>query len=627
MPVRIRLRALTLVCRLTWGNVLYLRYSVDALGAPWVHDRSTMPGMAYIVGRKNASGEVTSYQVKWRQGGARSGPVQLERFDDEASARVFQEAVNAAEQQWPPGWVKGRGFIDPSVGDESRYRFETYARASVANRTGVGEHYRAASVKELETYVFPTFGNCDVRSPEHFCKATIGAWVNRLAVTMVRRGSKRHAMSPKTIANIHGLLSSILKEAVREEPSLRAQNPCDETRLTRTDDEGLDDEGLDESMTFLLPAEVQAIVEQLPRAEDKALILVKYATGFRWGEITALTRRHAVELDGRATLRVSRAWKRRPGEGFYIGAPKSKRSRRTIRVTASTWETLREHGLETLKPGDLLFHNGQGERLRYSSFYDRWMAAVARAHEAGTLPEDKHPTLHDLRHSHAAALLSAGRGLTYVQRRLGHESITTTSDRYGHLLPEADDDAMETIEESLAGGRSAGHIPTVISSGDGRRVYAAHLGEHSEAFWDLDVAQAVAEQWTLDTDRVAHVEAWTTTWCQGRLPGGVRGVRHRAPDRMQVWHVGPTFYSADGTETVRRPQDHEPRTQWVWEWETWFTDDPAVSRTEWCGALTEAQAWGRSRDAVVGAYAQARVDALRVCGLNPAGVMGRVQAL
>ncbi|MFC9604629.1 tyrosine-type recombinase/integrase [Streptomyces niveus] len=575
--------------------------------------------MAYIARRKNAAGEVTSYQVKWRLGGSRSAPFQTERFDDEPSAETFRGIVDGNGQLWPPGWVKGKGYIDPAVDDDARYVFATYAAESIKNRTDAEERYKSASRQELETYLLPTFANCDVRSTEHFSKATVGAWVNQMKKTKVWRGSKHKEMSPKTLKNIHGLLSSILREAMLEEPPLRARNPCDLTKLPRTDDGGVEDDGSDEDMTFLVPEEVEAIVDELARPEDKKLVRVKYATGFRWGELTALARRHAVIKDGRHHLRVTRAWKWNPGVGFYLGKPKSKRSRRTIRVAEATWTDLIELGLESLNPGDLVMHNGKGERLPYSTFYDRWQAAVTRAHAKGTLSPEKHPTLHDLRHSHAAALLSAGRGLTYVQRRLGHESITTTSDRYGHLLPEADDDAMETIQATLAGGGDAEEMPVVISTGDARRVYAVHLGGRIEGFWDLELAQAVAAQWKLDRGDPEHVEAWSAAWWTRSMTGGLRSMRSRTPERLLVWQVGPALYAPDGTEHVRRPEDHEPRALWVWDWEERFTEEPAVSSAEWLpGGETEASAWGLRRDEVVSAYETSRSDALRVCGLNPA---------
>ncbi|MFF4826462.1 hypothetical protein ACFY20_26215 [Streptomyces sp. NPDC001312] len=54
--------------------------------------------MASVVARKNRAGTVTSYQVRWRDGGSASGAWQSERFDDEDSAGVFKEAVDEAGQ-------------------------------------------------------------------------------------------------------------------------------------------------------------------------------------------------------------------------------------------------------------------------------------------------------------------------------------------------------------------------------------------------------------------------------------------------------------------------------------------------------------------------------------------------
>ena len=41
--------------------------------------------------------------------------------------------------------------------------------------------------------------------------------------------------------------------------------------------------------------------------------------------------------------------------------------------------------------------------------------------------------LHSLRHTAAATWLTTGKPLMYVQRQLGHASITTTERCYGHL--------------------------------------------------------------------------------------------------------------------------------------------------------------------------------------------------
>jgi len=43
--------------------------------------------------------------------------------------------------------------------------------------------------------------------------------------------------------------------------------------------------------------------------------------------------------------------------------------------------------------------------------------------------------------------------LPHIQARLGHESITTTIDTYGHLLPVGDELISNVIDGALAGGQ------------------------------------------------------------------------------------------------------------------------------------------------------------------------------
>jgi len=49
-------------------------------------------------------------------------------------------------------------------------------------------------------------------------------------------------------------------------------------------------------------------------------------------------------------------------------------------------------------------------------------------------------------------LIAGGAPLPHIQARLGHESITTTIDTYGHLLPAGDELILRIIETALTGG-------------------------------------------------------------------------------------------------------------------------------------------------------------------------------
>lgn len=54
-------------------------------------------------------------------------------------------------------------------------------------------------------------------------------------------------------------------------------------------------------------------------------------------------------------------------------------------------------------------------------------------------------TFHDLRHLHASLLLQQNIHMKVVSERLGHTKISTTMDRYSHLIPSLQADAAESL--------------------------------------------------------------------------------------------------------------------------------------------------------------------------------------
>ena len=57
--------------------------------------------------------------------------------------------------------------------------------------------------------------------------------------------------------------------------------------------------------------------------------------------------------------------------------------------------------------------------------------------------------LHDLRHTHATAMLKAGVHGKIVQERLGHSTIAVTLDIYSHVLPGMQEGAVERVDAAL----------------------------------------------------------------------------------------------------------------------------------------------------------------------------------
>jgi len=101
-----------------------------------------------------------------------------------------------------------------------------------------------------------------------------------------------------------------------------------------------------------------------------------------------------------------------------------------------------------LDGGDVLCRTPRCTLFR-RDYYNReiWKPAVTAA---GLLPDT---TFHDLRHTFASTALAEGVPISEVSRWLGHKSITTTVDLYGHLVPEASGRARDALDGAFARAR------------------------------------------------------------------------------------------------------------------------------------------------------------------------------
>lgn len=61
---------------------------------------------------------------------------------------------------------------------------------------------------------------------------------------------------------------------------------------------------------------------------------------------------------------------------------------------------------------------------------------------------------HDLRHTYTTLLIAQGENPKVIQSQLGHASIETTFDRYGHLLPESRRQIGPRLDAQLFGATS-----------------------------------------------------------------------------------------------------------------------------------------------------------------------------
>ncbi|MFF7259528.1 tyrosine-type recombinase/integrase [Streptomyces sp. NPDC008159] len=406
--------------------------------------------MASIVERPKKDGSVT-YQVKWRQDGA----WQTENFGGEegdTQAAQFKALVEAHGNKWPHGWVKGRGFVEPEENPDDA-PLMPYADRYVDRLTGVDIRTREDYRREIRlhfSHIVHTRTD-GVEVPATICNVTqddVTDWVRR-----EEEGAQdpkdpkkwlRRPADPKSIRNRHGLLYCVFQAAVDATPQLRSTNPCKKTRLPRLDDH------VEEEMCFLERDEYARIAKEIkdPDARDLADWLV--GTGMRWSEATALKVKDINLTSDRPTASIQRAWKRaKKGspEAFYLGPPKTKKARRLVALTPAQ-VTLVRRLVADRRPDDFVFRTVTGKAWRHANYYNRkWLPAVLAAIAAG-LP--KRPRLHDLRHTHVAWLIAKNIPLPAIQVRLGHESIQTTVDRYGHLVRELDDDITAAIEAVMS---------------------------------------------------------------------------------------------------------------------------------------------------------------------------------
>ena len=256
----------------------------------------------------------------------------------------------------------------------------------------------------------PTFAEFELR---RITPSDIQAWVSNLVGA---------GYAAETVKKAHALLRMILTAAV--DSGLLTRSPARGVKLPRIERR---------EMRFLTPSELSELLEAV---QDRYRLLVKTAayTGLRFGELARL--RHSDLEPLRRSITVRRGLVEVSGR-LHVEEPKTPAARRTVAIPAWLGEELAFHlaGTEAL----YVFTAPRGGPLRRSGFRDRvWVPATVWAGLGGL-------RFHDLRHTHAAILIAEGVHPKVIQARLGHASISTTLDRYGHLMDGLDEAAAEAL--------------------------------------------------------------------------------------------------------------------------------------------------------------------------------------
>ncbi|HUQ70685.1 MAG TPA: site-specific integrase [Planctomycetaceae bacterium] len=178
----------------------------------------------------------------------------------------------------------------------------------------------------------------------------------------------------------------------------------------------------------------------------EALYVMALCTGARQGELFGL-RWDDVDLQNQ-TVQIRRTIVEMGGE-FHEHEPKTEKGKRLIVLPAMAVEALHEQRkrllAEGLLGGGLVFPDHAGGYLRRQNVCRRSFAAILKA---AKLPDTVR--FHDLRHSHATMLLTAGIHPRVVQERLGHSQIAVTLGTYSHVLPTMQADAAAKVQTIMS---------------------------------------------------------------------------------------------------------------------------------------------------------------------------------
>lgn len=362
------------------------------------------------------------WRVQYRAGG-RGSPHHGKTFASEAGAVRYSGLVDAV------GWQEAERILtvpqvaaERTVAQQVAHHIEHLTNVTIGTRSDYQSH--ATDI-------------------DHYLGAVpLPALTRDQVIRFVMALRTERGLSHKSIKHRHSLLSASLKAAMRSD--LLTRNVAEGVDLPR------DDLTQTHEMVTLTVPEVQRLLDLTPD-HWRPFIATLVGTGMRVGEATAL-QVGDIDLAGqRATIR--RAWKHTDGHGSLLGLPKSRKSRRTLYL--GTVAHLLAPLLEGRPADAWVFTNTRGNVVRRNAFYDGpWTALVhefagdtATVAKTATIAKDgkprravtwtpgpgKRPRIHDLRHTYATIKLREGKSLAWLQVQLGHESIDTTTNTYGHL--------------------------------------------------------------------------------------------------------------------------------------------------------------------------------------------------
>jgi integrase len=301
-------------------------------------------------------------------------------------------------------------WTDPRLG---KVTVADWARQVEASRLNRRRSTMARDDSYLRSFVLPTFGHLRLTEIR---PVAVQQWVAHL---------NSAGYAPATIHKAYQLLARIFTAAI--ESRLIARSPCHGVKLPKIETT---------EKRFLSPADIQHLADTIhPRFH--ALVLTAAYSGARFGELAGLGLQHYEPL--KRTIRIERNLTEVAGHLAY-GETKTRAARRTVSIPAWLVEVLAEHLATNPGDDDLIFTAPAGGPLRRTSFRTRYWKPAVQASVGQPC------RFHDLRHTHVALLIEQGAHPQLIASRLGHTSVRTVLDVYGHLFEGLDRDIADALD-------------------------------------------------------------------------------------------------------------------------------------------------------------------------------------
>ncbi len=344
---------------------------------------------------------------------------------------------------------------------QKEVREKMQAAAVAINEGDYFEPSKMTLARWVEIWTAEYMGDKKYSTAKHYkaqCKAHIvpGLGAVKLAnltppqIQTFYNGLQRGGLAPKSVRNIHGILTKCLSTAVQV--GYLRNNPASMVTLPKVERKEIHP---------LTDEQVKAFMQEAVGDEYEILMKVILLTGLRESEAIGLTW-DCVDFKA-GTIKVCKQLQKRPLKdgGFVFTPPKNGKSR-TIKpapfVMALLKQRRQEQDTQCLKAGmvwagwsslderktALVFTTAAGTNLSPQTVYNHYKKLAVKI----GAPDSR---VHDLRHTYAVLSLQNGDDIKTVQGNLGHATAAFTLDVYGHVSERMKDDSATRMEGYIKG--------------------------------------------------------------------------------------------------------------------------------------------------------------------------------